>query len=401
MNKTKTLLLLVVFIDYIGVGLIYPMFSSMLFDPEYPLIKASTSNGLRGFYLGALLAAMPLMQFFSAPFWGAISDIKGRKSPLIQSLVLALLGYVVAFGGALFASLPLLFLSRALIGFAAGNTSIIQASISDISDETSRTRNFGLYSMALGSGFTLGPLIGGTLSRFGYETPFLFASLVIIFNLFFAKIFFKDTFSGSDNKTFEFSLGLSGIKESLVHKTLRGTFIASFVHNFGWCYFFEFIPVFLFGIMNFNREKLGVFYAIAGLFYALSAGILIRPFVKKYKPLTLFRLGLISSGIVIIAMGFATRDLHLWIALFALCFCVAFVTPSSTSYVSSHCSKNHEGKILGSLSAMNSIALILAPIASGSLVGNYPKMPVFFGGSVIIIACLISLGFQIKDQKTL
>lgn len=397
MLHTKILLLLIAFIDYLGVGLIYPMFSSMIFDPEYPLIEAETSLSFRGFYLGALLAIMPLMQFFSAPLWGALSDIKGRKRPLVRSLILALTGYIFAYFGALYASLSLLFISRALIGFASGNVSIIQASISDISDTSSRTKNFGLYSMALGCGFTLGPLIGGLLSNYGYETPFLFASITIFINLLFVVSSFKETLKITDKLPFKFTLGLSGLKESLTDKSIRGTFYSLFLHNFGWSYFFEFIPLFLFGVLQFSKAKLGLFYAIAGLFYALSTGILIRPFIKKFKPLVLFRFGLICSGLVVVAMGFINQDLNLWICLFGLCFFVSFVTPSATSYVSSHCIKQHEGRVLGSLNSMNAIALIIAPLLSGSFVGNYPKMPVFLGGSVIIMASLTSYYFYKKD----
>jgi MFS transporter, DHA1 family, tetracycline resistance protein len=398
MKYTKVLLLIVAFIDYLGVGLIYPMFSSMIFDPEYPLITQETSQAMRGFFLGALLACMPLLQFFSAPLWGAISDIKGRKKPLLISLSIALVGYIIAFFAAFKASLFLLFTSRVIIGFASGNTSIIQASLSDLSDESSRTKNFGLYSMALGSGFTLGPLIGGLLSHYGYPTPFLFASVVLILNLLFASKFLKDTLQNKDTNPFRFSLGLSGIKESLTQKHLRGTFYSLFLHNFGWSYFFEFIPVFLFGVMQFSREKLGLFYAVAGLFYALSTGVLIRPFIKRYPPLTLFRFGLISSGLVIVSMGFIRHDLQLWACLLSLCFFVSFVTPSATSYVSSHCNKKHEGRVLGSLNSMNALALILAPLLSGSFVGNFPKMPVFLGGSFVILASMLSYFFSKTDR---
>lgn len=399
MKNTKILLLIVAFIDYLGVGLIYPMFSSMIFDPEYPLIEQSTTPAFRGFYLGALLAMMPLVQFFSAPFWGALSDIQGRKKPLLRSLIVALFGYLLAYVGAKHASLTLLFLSRSFIGFASGNVSIIQASLSDLSDENSRTKNFGLYSMALGSGFTLGPLLGGLLSKNGYQTPFFYACIALALNLLFAYYFLKDSLSTKDRVPFKFSLGLSGMKEALSSKSIRGTFFSLFTHNFGWCYFFEFIPIFLFGVMQFSKEKLGLFYAVAGLFYAFSTGILIRPFVKRFKPLSLFRFGLVFSGIVIVSMGFINKDWSLWICLLLLCFFVSFVTPAATSFVSSHCDKKHEGRILGSLNSMNSIALILAPLVSGVFVGNYPKMPVLLGGSIIILASFISFYFHKKDSS--
>jgi DHA1 family tetracycline resistance protein-like MFS transporter len=401
MRSTKLLLLIIAFIDYIGVGLIYPMFSSMLFDVDYPLLPQTMSSSARGFYLGLLLAIMPLCQFFSAPFWGALSDVKGRRGPLIYSVALTLVGYIVAFLGTFTLSIGLLFFSRALIGFASGNTSIIQASLADLSPENEKAKNYGLYSMALGSGFTLGPFIGGALSHFGYSTPFLFAVIALVINLIVCKLCLKDTAAPLEGAQFKWQLGLKGLKEVLLKKPLRGTFFASFLHNFGWCYFFEFIPVFLFQVLNFSHLKLGSFYATAGLFYALSAGLLIRPIVDRFKPLTLFQGGLFATALIVLSMGFVSRSLQLWPILFLLCFFVAFVTPSATAFISSKSEAAHQGKTLGALSAMNSLALIVAPLISGSFVGKFPKMPIWLGGSVIFLASVVSFFFQKKDRSSL
>jgi DHA1 family tetracycline resistance protein-like MFS transporter len=91
MKPSLYIALFVAFIDYMGVGLIYPLFSSMLFDPELSLVSLETSEGMCGLWLGILIALMPLAQFFSAPVWGAFSDNKGRKNPLQLSIFVALL----------------------------------------------------------------------------------------------------------------------------------------------------------------------------------------------------------------------------------------------------------------------------------------------------------------------
>jgi len=401
MHSTKALLLIIAFIDYMGVGLIYPMFSSMLFDPDFPIVAHDVTPLMRGFYLGLLLCIMPLFQFFSAPYWGSLSDTKGRKKPLISSLILATLGYVLSFFGAFFCSLALLLISRAVIGFASGNTSIIQASLSDLSDDTTRTKNFGLYSMALGTGFTLGPFLGGALSHFGYSAPFFMAFCALSLNILVCSFFLKETKSSlyqeGDKNLFH---SLLSIKASLRQKDIRGTFFALFLHNFGWCYFFEFIPVFLFGHLNFSRMKLGVFYAIAGLFYALSAGLLIRPFVDRYKPIVLFQVGLLLTSLVVLSMSFISSSHQIWPLLFLLCFFVSAVTPSATSFVSSKIHELERGKVLGSLSSTNSLALIISPLISGAFVGQFPKMPIWLGGCVIFLAACVSFIFQKKDAHS-
>ncbi len=72
MNASLYISLLVAFIDYMGVGLIYPLFASMLFDQSLALLPSETTQGNRGLWLGILIALMPLAQFFSSPLWGRI-----------------------------------------------------------------------------------------------------------------------------------------------------------------------------------------------------------------------------------------------------------------------------------------------------------------------------------------
>ena len=78
-NVSLWLVLFVVFLDHIGIGLVYPMFSAMMFEPDSPFMDVAASGVVRGWYLGALLAAMPLAAFFSSPILGALSDQKGRR----------------------------------------------------------------------------------------------------------------------------------------------------------------------------------------------------------------------------------------------------------------------------------------------------------------------------------
>ena len=190
-NPSLWIALLVAFIDFMGVGLVYPMFSSMLFDANSALLPMGTSEATRGVWLGVLIAMLPLAQFFSSPIWGAISDGRGRKKPLVWSLGLALLGYLIALFGVLGSSLILLLISRIVVGFASGNMSIVQATIADLSAPERKARNFSLYSMALGSGFTLGPFLGGTLSGWGFSVPFIFAALIVAMNLGFVLLFLR------------------------------------------------------------------------------------------------------------------------------------------------------------------------------------------------------------------
>ncbi|VHO03124.1 MFS transporter [Candidatus Rhabdochlamydia sp. T3358] len=383
--------LLVAFIDNMGIGLVFPIFSSMLFDNSFSLVPLETSSHMRGIWLGFLLSLMPLAQFFSAPIWGAISDNKGRKKPLQTSLIIAFLGYVIAFFGVLLNSIFFLLASRAIIGFASGNMSIVQASIADLSSQEQKAKNFSLYAMALGAGFALSPFIGGSLSSFGYSYPFLFAGLIVAVNLLFVFFFFKETHHSTFKRKLSFVMGISQLKKAFHLKGLRVIFLCSFLCLFAWTYFFEFIPVYLITRFHFSPIDLGLFFGAAGGYYALSAGLLIRPFIKRFKPEVLFLVGMFLTALTILTMPFISSLTWLFVVMFFVCFFTSFVMPTATTLVSNKASAEVQGEALGIFTSVNAAALILSPLFSGSIVGAYPMLPMWVGGSIKLLSALIGI----------
>lgn len=402
--------LCVAFIDNLGVGLIYPLFAAMLFDNALPLLPMDTSQEARGIWLGIFLSLMPFAQFFSAPLWGAISDRRGRKGPLHLSLGIALVGYLFAFMGVVLSNIWILLVSRVVVGFAAGNISIVQATITDLSTNEEKVKNFGSYSMALGAGFALGPFFGGSLSELGYSTPFLFACVLTLLNLLFSLFFFKETLKvgisqpvskTSENNlvpdeqpiekksSFHWSLGIDQLKKAFALKGLRTILLCSFLHNFGWAYFFEFIPVYLISKFEFSPLYLGVFYGLAGCVYALSTGLLIRPLVKRFQPETLMFGGNLLTAITILTILLLPTSFWIWPLLIVMCYFVAFVSPSSITLVSNRADSKNQGEALGVLSSINAAALAFSPLFSGSIVGKFPEVSVIIGGMTLAIVAMI------------
>lgn len=287
--------------------------------------------------------------------------------------------------------------------------SIVQATIADLSSKEvnkaeAKTKNFGLYSTALGAGFTLGPFLGASLSSLGYSVPFLFAALLTLANLLFAITFCKETHHTLFERKLSWNIGFAHLKKAFVFKGLRTILICSFLHNFGWSYFFEFTPVYLIAKFHFSPMELGLFYGGAGCFYALSTGFLIRPFVRLLKPEILFSGGNFLAALAILTMPFLPTAFWIWPLMFLICYFVAFVTPSSTTLVSNSAHSEAQGEALGILSSVNAAALVLSPLFSGSLVGKYPMLPMKVGGVILLAAALIILavfrGRLFRREKT-
>ena len=72
-------ILLTVFIDALGFGLVFPIFSPMIVSNEVGIFPPDSSLALRGLVFGLLVSAYCVGQFFGGPLLGSLSDRLGRK----------------------------------------------------------------------------------------------------------------------------------------------------------------------------------------------------------------------------------------------------------------------------------------------------------------------------------
>lgn len=395
-EKTKkidlVILLFVTFIDFMGMGLIYPIFSKLLFDTSLEFLPVATTSEVRGLWLGLLFALMPFIQFFSVSIWGTISDRKGRKRPLLHSLSFTILGHLISVFGVYFSSISILLSSRILLGIGSGNISIVQASIADFSSKETKAKNFGLYGMAIGAGFTLGPFIGGSLSIYGYSFPFLFSFVIASFNLILAILFYKETLFSFIEKKLSLAVGLINLKKAFHYKNIRTIFLCTFLVAFSWTYFMDFSPVYLIRRFNFSSAKIGLFYGLIGGFFALSSGLLIRPFLSRFRAETLFFVGALLTSLNILSILLYPSEIWLILFIVFFSFFAAFLNPTITTLVSNSASSDMQGEALGILGSINTAAYAISASIAGIFVGMNPSLSMWMGGIVMFISAIILLG---------
>src|SRR5271165_1709575 len=150
-------LFLIVFVDLVGFGLVIPLL------PFYALRFAASPQQVT-----MLLAVYSLMQLFTAPLWGRLSDRVGRRPVLMVSMAASVLAYAWI-GSA--TALWMLFAARALAGACAGNIAAAQAYIADVTKPEERARGMGLIGAAFGLGFIIGPAPDGPLKEAQQNPP--------------------------------------------------------------------------------------------------------------------------------------------------------------------------------------------------------------------------------------
>src|SRR6202041_1323794 len=129
--------------------------------------------GATPFQVGWLIGAYAACQLISGPLLGRLSDSTGRKPLLLVSQAGTLIGFIIT---AFAPNLIILFLARMIDGATAGNLSLAQAYISDITKPEERAKSFALIGIAFGMGFLLGPAISGFLAQYSYQYPIFAAA---------------------------------------------------------------------------------------------------------------------------------------------------------------------------------------------------------------------------------
>lgn len=163
---------------YLFFMLHYLIFS--VYNLGHPVTPAFI-NDIHGptYLTGVLLSVMALAQFVFAPLWGQASDKVGR-----HIVFLGPIGYAIGQLGFIFFSDPTaLLLFRFISGFASvANMTIHFVYISDISNNTNRTRNLGIAALLLPisafTGFFFGGILGDLTSP---RTVFLIQAILSCF----------------------------------------------------------------------------------------------------------------------------------------------------------------------------------------------------------------------------
>ena len=368
--KKKSVLLpifLIVAVDILGMTIILPLL------PFY-----AERYGASPLVVGLLVTTYALCQLLAGPVLGKLSDRYGRRPLLIVSQIGTFAGFLVL-GWA--RSLVWIFFSRFLDGITAGNLSLAQAYISDVTEPENRSKAFGVIGIAFGLGFLIGPALSGYLAQYDYSYP-AWAAAALSFTSILCTYFLLpqvvphagDEEAGPGGKR----LGLLDWG-AYAQYFKRPELVSLLTQFFSFCVMFSlFISGFaLFSerrfIVNghpFGPKEVGYLYAYSGLLGLVIQGGLLGRLVKRYGEKPLARAGFLSAAVGLTALAF-TNPLFLLIPVFtATAFGTGVLRPTLTSQVTQHVSRREQGVVLGLTQSLNSISSIVSPLIAGFLIGR-------------------------------
>ncbi len=393
-------LLLTIFIDLVGVGIVIPVLAPLFLSP-FGVLPIEYTFEQRNLLIGLLSAAYPIAQFFGAPLLGALSDRYGRKPLLIISLAGTLLGYLIFGLGVSLKSLPLLFFGRILDGFTGGNISIAQSAIADMSQPEDRARNFGFIGMAFGLGFILGPYIGGKLvdptivSWFNNSTPYYFTALLTFVNILSLLFMFSETLKEAIHTKIDAFTGFKNLAKAFTITNLRSLFLVSFFLTFGFNFFTQFFNAYLIEKFNVTPSQSGDIFAYMGLFIALFQGGLLPLISKKFKSYDVLKYSIMGIAISLVFLLLPNKIIGVFLVL---PFFQGLSQPNITALISNMGKGNSQGDILGGNQSISSLAQAIPPIISGLIFSINIRLPISVAAIFTLIAWII-LVFTFKKNS--
>ena len=353
-----------VLIDLIGFGIVIPV---LPFYAEGTIFNATPRT------VGILFASYSVMQLIFAPILGRLSDKYGRRPVLFLSIIGTGIGFLVL---GLATTLWMLFAGRILDGITGGNISTAQAYIADITTSENRAKGMGLIGAAFGLGFVFGPAIGGILSRWGIEVPFLFAASLCFVNAILLYFRLPETVTRDHPAKHQAAggRGISQLLKSMKQPRLAFVLVIYFLFIVAFSIMttsFSLYTMFRFG---YDAQHTGYLFAYVGVIAVIIQGGLIGRLVKRFGELPLVIVGAFCFAISLFAVPFvgpAAGGLGaLLIGGGVFSAGNSLATPALTSLASKSVGPAEQGTILGVTQSVASLARAVGPSLAAVLIAS-------------------------------
>ena len=362
MKRSPLLVIFItVFIDLIGFGIVIPVL---------PYYAEGTKFGATPSQVGLLFASYSVMQLVFAPVLGRLSDKYGRRPILLISLLGTCAGFLIL-GFA--TTLWMLFVGRIIDGISGGNISTAQAYIADVTTKENRAKGMGLIGAAFGLGFVFGPAIGGILSRWGINVPFLFASGLAFANTILLYFALPETVTKDHPARVSAASGRGWqqLIASLRNPRLGFVMTIYFLGIVAFSMMTATFSLFMMFRLGYDAFHNGWVFAFVGIISAIVQGGLIGRLVKRFgEPLLVIVGALLFSGSLIV-IPFVTLTTGLLAILTigaATAIGQALSAPSLSSLASKSASAAEQGGVLGVMQSVASLARAVGPSLAAILI---------------------------------
>ncbi len=350
-------------LGFIFVTVLLDMLAFGIIAPVLPRLISSFLHGdiaRASEYMGLFVTTWALMQLFCSPILGMLSDFYGRRPVILLSNFGLGLDYIVM---ALSPTIGWLFLGRVLSGITSSSLSTANAYISDVTPPERRARAFGIFTVAFGIGFILGPAVGGWLGAVNPRLPFWVAGAFSLLNALYGLLVLPESLSPERRQRrlrWKNANPVGALKLLRSHRELFGLAVVNFlgylahqVYPTVWVLYTTF--------RYFWSEKtIGVSLAVVGIASIFTSAVLVGPFVKRFGERWSMFAGLFFGVLGFALFGWAPAG---WAFLAAIPINALWglAGPPSQSLMTQRVSPSEQGELQGALGSLRGIATVIGP----------------------------------------
>ena len=360
-----------IFATVTGVGIVVPLL------PVY-----ANGLGASGLYIGLIFGSFSLSRTFFMPYFGRLSDKKGRKPYIVTGLMAySLISVAFIFS----TNIETLIVIRFFQGIASAMIMpITQAYIGDITPDGREGFSMGLFNMSVFCGLSIGPLAGGAISDyFSLYTAFAAMGVLALIGFFLSLFLLPPTRS---EPVIHDSKNPSGWKQLLKDRDIAGFFLFRMAYTTCIGVIWGFLPVFADVEFSLSSSSIGILVML-GVF---TNGLMNTPMgflADKVNRRLLVLAGGLVTGFAVLSFEWAGGfgDLFLASVLFGIGGGISMPALMALAVLKGS-RTNAMGSVMALLTMAHSLGMLVGSLLGGLMMDIFSLRLSFFCGSVAMVA---------------
>mmetsp|Transcript_69157 Transcript_69157/g.109152 ORF Transcript_69157/g.109152 Transcript_69157/m.109152 type:complete len:501 (+) Transcript_69157:73-1575(+) len=409
---------LIVLMDMLNFGIVFPLLPS--------IAEEFNANAMQ---VGSLATFFSVAQVLFTPILGWASDKYGRRPVLLIAIAgttasTALTGCAWNFA--------IMCVARAVNGASGGTVGIANAYIADVTNAVEKPTYISYLQACNSVGIIIGPALGGSLAHFGFAVPCYVSAALSGLNLIVAMLFLTEPRS---HRELAANLAHAAPEEGAVEGTTGAgvhdnaaraagntqlaarassvdtgldyipcsaglLFAAGFLFMLGFASFESVTGYYLLDELfkgkyanptQASGQFYGLLFTLAGIGMLLTALFVYKPMLGCIGEFPTVAVGGVLRFLGFIFMSFAKTP----VTFAAACICQVvggnLISPTTSSLLTTICSKKIYGRALGYQQSFQSVARIFAPTIFGYLYDQFDHRLTFWinAGTTVIAVPLI------------
>lgn len=383
------ILLFIALIGLIGFGAVIPLlpFYGAIFDAP-------------AWQVTLLFSVFSVGQFFGELTWGRLSDRYGRK-PVLMTAMLGAGAMFLAFAYA--PNLWIAILLRGACGLFAGNMSVVQGYIADISTRETMRGRLAMMSTVFSVGFVVGPVLGGLLAHpevgaAGVRPPIFAAAGLYLAASIGVAVFLRES-RGRSHRAGAPVKQVAALRLAWSEPVIRKLLLLSLL---SFSAFSLVMPSMgLWGQVRFGwtPADIGVLMSVSAGAGAVGQWVYSRWCAKRVPELATIGGGLLVAGVFYAGIVLSPSAVIACVLLSAAMVAQTVTQPATAGMVSHRSPASHQGAILGAYMAVTALGRVSGPLIAGAALSAFGLGGPFPTAGVLLLPAVWLAYRAMQDTK--